>query len=307
MGLPTYKLTEFDFEYFLSCIIRCYAKDIQDRFPKNSDFPSSLFVSENELNLNALKLYSEKIENKFMISVLKRIIGVTYIQNARNNQTCLDYKLAWKMIYDSIKIIPSEAIISSIGSQGFLSIPLFKSDSNMDKFDFIRLHIWHNDLLEFIDPKKSELFSIHSHSFRAKSWVLVGKLINERYSLEMIKNSSSHSLFKIEYNKTLNEVNQHTSMAVNTGQNVLITKTETEEYGYGDSYEITAGKFHKSVSRGKHGLTSNFFSFTTENRKFTQSYVTGPSNIDTSSINRKMHLDPNKLLDEINSKISENV
>jgi hypothetical protein len=306
MRLRTYQLNEFNFEHLLDCITRCYALEFQDKLPKTSDFPASLVESEDELNLNALLDYTEAIENVFMISIIKRIVGVAQIQNARDNQTNLDSEFAWKMIYDSIKIIPSEATISSIGSQGFLSIPLFKSDSNMEKFDFIRLHIWHNDLLEFIDPKKSELFSIHSHSFRAKSWILFGRLINERYSVEKTGNSSSDSLFKVEYNKTLNEVNQHTSMAVNTGQNVLIKKTGTEEYGNGDTYEVAAGHFHKSISKGENGLTSTFFSFTTQNSKVEQSHVTGPSDIDESSINRKMHLDPKRLLDEINSKTREN-
>lgn len=306
MELSTYKLNKFDFDILLESVSRCYAKEIHNRLPTSSDFPLTVFDSDSNLNLNALIEFSEASDDIYVISVIKRIVGIAYIQYARDNETELNIKWAWRMISESILELPSECTVSSIGSQGFLSIPLYKFDSNMDEFDFIRLHIWHNDLLDFIDKAKSEQFSIHSHSFLAQSWIINGKIINERYSVENTTSKSSFSLFKIEYNKTLNEVNQHTSMAVNTGQNVLIDQTKKEEFTKGDRYQIDAGKFHKSTSKGENGLSSTFFSFTTQNNTVVQSHVTGSSSLESSAINRKMHIDPKMLISAIDSKTSHN-
>ena len=92
----------------------------------------------------------------------------------------------------------------------------------------------------------------------------------------------------------MNKVNQHTSSAVNTGQIVDVIHTAEGRFKSGDSYFIKAGEYHKSISEWKeNGLSSTFFSFMTEDEKVIQSYVTGPTKMNESEINRKMHLSTN--------------
>lgn len=302
--INNFNLEKYDFETLLNSINKCYADDFKDNLPKVSDFPKKIFNSTDNINLKCLIEFSETVDNIYTKSVAKRIAGVRHIQFARDNNVKLDLLPTWNLISASILDLPSECIVSSIGSQGFLSIPLFKYDENMEEFDFIRFHIWHNDLLDYINQEISERFSIHSHSFLAQSWIINGIIINERYSVEKTNDDSESSLFKIEYNKTLNKVNQHTSSAVNTGQNVNVNKLAKEVYKTNETYKINAGEYHKSYSEGKNGLSSTFFSFTTQNKTVVQSNVTGPSKMQTSEINRKMHIDPKQLILEINQKFN---
>lgn len=302
--INSFNLEKYDFETLLNSINKCYADDFKDKLPKVSDFPKKIFNSTDGILLKPLIEFSETVDNIYTKSVAKRIAGVRYIQFARDNNIKLELLPTWNLISASILDLPSECTVSSIGSQGFLSIPLFKYDENMEEFDFIRFHIWHNDLLNYINPEISERFSIHSHSFLAQSWIINGIIINERYSVEETNENSESALFNIEYNKTLNMVNRHTSSAVNNGQNVIVNKLEKEVYKTNETYKINAGDYHKSYSEGKNGLSSTFFSFTTQNKTVVQSNVTGPSNMQTSEINRKMHIDPKQLIIEINQNFN---
>lgn len=298
--INNFYLDKYDFEALLNSINKCYSDVFKDNLPKASDFPKKIFNSSDCINLKSLIEFSETVDNIFTKSVAKRIAGIRYIQFARDNNVKLNLLPAWNLISASILDLPNECTVSSIGSQGFLSIPLFKYDENMELFDFIRFHIWHHDLLDYINQEISERFSIHSHSFLAQSWIINGIIINERYSIKNTNKDSESALFKILYNKTLNKVNQHSSIALNTGQNVSVNKLNKETYKKNETYKINAGDYHKSFSVGKNGLSATFFSFTTQNKKVVQSHVTGPSKMQTSEINRKMHIDPKQFILKIN-------
>lgn len=55
--------------------------------------------------------------------------------------------------------------------------------NEMSMFEFIRLHIWDKSLEDYIDQNASTNFSIHTHSFHAHSWIVTGKIINDRYTV----------------------------------------------------------------------------------------------------------------------------
>lgn len=299
-----YELNKISFESLINSINRCYSVEYQNKLPNPSDFPKSIFNSNNDLIIKNLIDFAKLKNDIYLISVSKRIKAIKILQNSRDNNITLDLKLVWKLVSESILEIPSECTISSIGSQGFLSIPLFKYDKNMNDFDFIRLHIWDNSLSKYINSGVCENFAIHSHSFFVKSWIITGKIVNESYSVRETFEKTNFSIFKIEYNKTLNEVNQHTSSAVNTNTFVDLKKISTDEYITKQTYEIDEGKYHKAISLGENGLSATFFCFKTKNNSIVQSNVTGPSKIDSSEINRKMHINPNDLIKLIESKLN---
>jgi hypothetical protein len=290
------------FKTILNSITRCYADGISDKLPSVSDFPSNITDSNGKIDFSRLQNFGESQSNEFIRSIINRIIATNQLQTARSLDIELDVRAIWSLVAESITILPRESTISSIGSQGFLSILLFKFDETKSQFDFIRLHIWDNSLNKYLDKEKNETFSIHTHSFHAQSWVLIGKVVNDRYKVVETGGSANSSLFTVEYNKTLNEINQHTSVAKNSGIDVDVNQTSHEIHMPGSTYEVKSGNYHKSGSLGKDGLSATFFSFTAKDGIVTKSYVAGPKNVQESEINRKMHIDPNYLIEKINSQ-----
>jgi hypothetical protein len=293
-----------NFNETLDSVVACYSKDVEKDLPKIQDFDKIIVEDFNGGRYIGLKEASDMATNEYFKSVTKRMLAINTIQEARKENIELDIVHVWALIYDSLKELPSNATVSSIGSQGFLSIPLFKFKNDMSKFDFIRLHIWDNSLQKYFDKKKSDMFSIHTHAFLTQSWILVGKIANERYRVVEGHKKANASLFTIEYNKTIDEINQHTSVARNTGRNVFENQISEEYYLPYSTYKIMQGDFHKSKSYGENGLSASFFSFSSQKEMPKESFVVGPKNIDHSLINRKMFIDPTELLDKLNSIIN---
>lgn len=291
-----------EFKILLDSINCCYAKDISHNLPTIDDFPTDIFNGNNFDIANLLNLV-EKNSNIFLKSVTLRMVAICELRNNRDLGLKVDIKKIWNLITESILILPINATISSIGSQGFLSIPLFKYDIEKEKFDFIRLHIWDTSLSKYINMETCENFSRHTHSFNAESWIVCGKVINDRFKVDISDTPSDYSLFIVGYNKSINEVNQHTSSAINSNTFVHINQISHETYMQGGSYVINAGDFHKSGSEGENGLSATLFSFCAQKGLVNQSYVVGPSHLTNSEINRKMQIDPTELLTRIDKMV----
>ena len=290
-----------NFEELLNAIKLCYSEDCQEKLPIIKDFPSALF-QDNLLDFSQMEKLAESTSNIYLASVSKRILGILLIQESREDDINLNLKKCWSYISESIRIIPSEDTISSIGSQGFLSIPLYKFTNNISKFEFIRLHIWDKSLEKYIDQNASTNFSIHTHSFHAHSWIITGKIINDRYIVTESKDKTPYIRFTINYNKTLSKINQHTSTASNDNIYVVPNQISHELYMSGGSYQIKAANYHNSGTEDKDGLSATFFCFTAKNGMVDTSYVVGPAEQKESEINRRMHINPKYLLEKIENK-----
>lgn len=294
-----------NFKDYLHAIKQCYAKSTYGKLPDYQDFPDLIFDTKGCLNEQALASLTDKGYDNYFLSVVYRIIAVNNIQKSRDQQEEFDIKSIFELISLSINSIESSDSICSIGSQGFLSIPIYKNDADIHLFEFIRLHIWDNKLDDLIDKDKCDDFAIHNHMFHGHSWTIIGKIINQIYNVEETKKDSNFSLFTIGYNDSLNEINQHTSIAKNSGINVNVNLSKDEILSVGESYEIEAGTYHKSGSASVNGLSATFFSFTAINGLKKNSYVVGPKNIQKSEINRKMQIDATDLLNKIKSELNE--
>lgn len=294
------------FPEFLDAIGKGYNADFINMLPKAEEFPDEIFENGN-LDLGLLEKFISTGAPGIMQSVSKRIIAICKIQESRDQGTKLDVDATWSLIKDSISCIPKDYTISSIGSQGFLSIPLYKSDEVKNEFDFIRLHIWDDSLNQYMDLEKCEQFSIHTHTFYAKSWTITGNVVNNRYSVQSDDSEGEHSLFTVEYNASLNHVNKHNSKAVNTGKHVKVEILTQELHPRGNSYQINAGDFHKSGHQNNGGVSATFFSFTAKDGLVKDSYVVGPKQISESLINRKMSIDPSDLIGKIQGQLRNNI
>ena len=290
-----------NFQAFLNSIKLCYSEECQNKLPIITDFPPSLF-QDNLLNFSLLEKLTENTSNIYLASVSKRVLGILLIQESREEDTTLNLKKCWHYISESIRLIPSEDTISSIGSQGFLSIPLFKFMNDMSMFEFIRMHIWDKSLEKHIDQKASTNFSIHTHSFHAHSWIITGKIVNDRYIVTESEDTTPNIRFTINYNKTLSKVNQHTSTASNDNIYVIPNQISHEVYMSGGSYQIKAANYHNSGTEDEGDISATFFCFTAKNGKVDTSYVVGPAEQQESEINRRVHIDPKYLLEKIEKK-----
>ncbi len=293
----------FDFEKLLDSVNSCYAESVNASLPLISDFPENTYDSQG-LNENQLKIFHKSTKDLYLKSVCDRLLAISRIQNAREQNTEFDIKEVWNLIYLSISNLPDGSIISSVGSQGFLSIPLYRYRKDMSQFLFIRLHIWDDSLNQHISTDNRKKFSIHSHAFHARSWILAGSILNERYSVVTTSSKKENSLFEIKYNKTIRKVNKHTSNAVNTKTNAELKKISKEQYFPSSSYEVSAGDYHKSGTLSEDGLSASIFSFTAKDGNVPKSFVVGPSEIENSKINRKTQIDPTYLLNKLDSKIN---
>jgi len=296
------KISNIEFNKLLNAIKCCYAESVVELLPKTEDFPKEIFLEE-KIDLQILSNIIDRISDYYFKSVAMRIIAISELRAARDSNTEFSLKKVWKLIADSILMLPISATISSIGSQGFLSIPLFKDDKEKKNFDFIRLHIWDDSLSKYIEQQKCQDFSIHTHSFYAKSWILCGKVINDRFKIVEVDTPTDLSLFTVGYNQTLNIVNQHFSVAENKNKYILSQQISHEEYMSGGTYAINAGEYHRSGSKGQNGFSATLFSFTANNGRVEQSYVVGPAESISSEINRKMLIDPTKLIEKVNNEL----
>lgn len=296
------ELTKTEFSNFYNPLIKGYSESFKDIIDTETDILNDLFSNSTTISLNQIFDFIKTNQNTNLNSFLYRLIGIREIIYSRENKLSFETKVVWELISNSIKIIPIKYTISSIGSQGFLSIPLFKYDDTLENFDFIRLHIWDSSLDEYMDLKKCEDFSVHTHTFFAESWVITGKVINNRYKYILDSNDAQHSFFKVVYNDSLNEVNRHTSMAVNEKIDVELFQTSEEVHFEKGHYEIYPGHLHKSGHKNSPHSTATFFSFTGKNG-LAKSIVIGPRSIDKSEVNRKMNIDPIYLLEKIEKQI----
>ena len=265
-------ITDSEFKTFYEPLLKGYGEEFKDVIKSKNDICKLMFLDSKIISIDKLLSIIKKESDIYIKSMIYRLIGVREIIYCRENKEKLDVKSVWELISKSIKIIPKEFTISSIGSQGFLSIPLYK---------------WDDSLNEYIDLEKCENFSIHTHTFFAESWVISGKIINNRFDYNINSDNSNHSFFKVVYNDSLNEVNQHTSKAVNEKIDIELYQTSEEIHYEKGNYKIEAGKLHKSGH--KNGLD--------------KSIVIGPKNISESVINRKMIINPMELLQKIDKQL----
>lgn len=294
-------ITKLEFSKYYKPILKGYSESFKEVIAPIEVVNGIIFGHGEEVTTDGL-LLKQNFSDQFLLSFIYRLLGVREIRECRDKKDDIDIRLVWDLISKSIKIIPSSYTISSIGSQGFLSIPLYKFDDSLETFDFIRLHIWDNSLDQFMDLKKCEDFAVHSHTFYAKSWVVTGKVINDRYAFVNHSLNSSHSFFEVQYNNSLNQVNQHTSKAVNKGIDTELIKISQEVHFANGFYEIPPSKLHRSGHLNSPQTTATFFSFTGKDG-VGDSFVIGPKEISESEVNRKVNIPADHLLDKIENQL----
>lgn len=300
--LQNQQITLSEFTTFYAPVIKGYSESFKNHIKPLDEILGTLYNEHDVISITRLLSTADAEIDIYFSSLIYRLVGVRDIIFCREKNEGLDIVFVWNLISKSIRMLPVEFTISSIGSQGFLSIPLYKFDVSLEKFDFIRLHIWDDSLNQYMDLEKCEDFSIHSHTFFAKSWALTGKVKNDRYDFLTNSLNASHSFFEVIYDKSLNQVNRHTSKAVNKQINAELFKISEEVYHAHGYYEIKPSKLHKSGHLNSPDTSATFFSFTGKDG-LGESFVIGPKTVRESEVNRKMNISPIYLLDKIDNQL----
>ncbi|PKA99230.1 hypothetical protein B0O79_2934 [Flavobacteriaceae bacterium MAR_2009_75] len=225
--------------------------------------------------------------------------------DAQEGKSSININEIYTLIYNSLNLLDEEQILSRIGSQGFLSIPVFRLDKKEESFDLLRLHIWDKELEQHINREKADNFSIHSHQFHAHSWILSGNVHNTLYEVQPAESQTDYSHFEIKWKNNLKKVNERQSIASNTKKYVSVDKTSRSEYSAGQAYTIPAGKFHKSGTNKDQPINSTLFLFSSKFSRVPKSFVLGPSYIHESEINRSKDIDAKPLLKKLKNHISD--
>jgi hypothetical protein len=196
-------------------------------------------------------------------------------------------------------------IKASLGSQGFLSIPIYRNH-NRNEVKIIRLHIWSTSFSGLVDHMHSEHFSIHSHLFHAESHIICGTVYNNRYVTSEIKNDCNKSIYEICWNEVLNDRSDNSlkSELANTKRSVCLSTGPKEKFDKGSNYVIKAGDFHKSGFDENQDIAATILVFDSKKGRTESSQVIGPYEMGKAPELKYPEVEISGLLNKIDKKIS---
>jgi len=301
-----------EFKRILSSLFQfIVSKSIVDNYSIN-EITDIVFDNNNCINRDNLKsIINNQQSNVVTKSLIERVFLVTYILEAYSKSdfdsvVSINTKEMWKLVYNSIKGLNKDKIFASVGSQGFLSIPLYRYESICGDVDILRLHIWDKSLNKYIDKDSISKFSIHSHTFSTQSWILSGEIYNTRYTRCEKESTSDLNYFRINFSKSLlnKQDNNKESYLENTYINSKLIPNIRESYKVGETYRMDAGEFHLSQVNNNKDINATLFLFSSRKSRVDFSYVLGNKD---SILPRKLNyekFDCKYLIDKLNSKIT---
>lgn len=282
------------------------------------------FIINNELkkdldlHLISKKIFKSKLDSKKLNEIeiisnkyshlekafISRISLVHYILTINKSfDTIESLKEIWNLIYLTINILEGNNVITSVGSQGFASIILYKRQDEND-IKILRLHIWDKDFNQYINKEDLKLFAVHSHKFHAQSWILSGKIMNTRFFDNNSEVKTDINYFKIDWKE---ENGEWKSFLSNTMKAASLSSNPIENYFFGDTYTINAGEFHKSevnLSEDEN-IVSTLFLFNSKINNLDLSYVVGPNNKKEGPSYQYTVFEANKILKKLNKIIND--
>lgn len=146
-----------------------------------------------------------------------------------------------------------ESLDLKIHPYGFAHTTLGQSEDGRA----VRMHVWMDDHEMRDLPTR-----VHAHAWDARSYILLGRLFNEEYSVTP-KPDGSFRLFSVTYRG-------QSSVRVPTSGRVDVKLSDSKEHTAGHTYEITLGVYHQTVvPQGEFTTTL----FVTEPKESTPSVV----------------------------------
>jgi hypothetical protein len=261
------------------------------------------------------KIFKSKFDNKKLNEIdiisyeysdvekafISRITLVHYILIINKSFESLEsVKEIWNLIYETLIILEGNNIMTSIGSQGFASIILYRRQDEND-IKILRLHVWDKDLNQYINNEDLNLFAVHSHKFHAQSWILSGEILNTRF----FNNNDTKidvNYFKIDWKV---ENGEWKSFLSNTMKRASLFSHPIENYFGGNTYTVNSGEFHKSEVDLSKGIASTLFLFNSKINNVDISYVVGPNSKKEGPKYQHIVFDASKILNKLNKIIND--
>lgn len=216
-------------------------------------------------------------ESPSAISFIKLIVLSDYSLKAFASRKKINTQFAWRLILDALTFFNKNNPVSSVGSQGFLSIELYRFESGK-KRKILRLHIWDESFS--INPQNLNFkkYEIHSHLFNAQSHVLAGSILNERFDISNSNDTSEKSLYRIDWKSIMDEdgVSKRQSELNVEVNDVRVTKLSSETIGAGQDYSVSINEYHSS--RSITPISATLFLFNSNEGLSELSKVVGPKN-----------------------------
>lgn len=215
-------------------------------------------------------------ESSSAISFTKLVVLSDYSLKSFASRKKINTQFVWRLILDSITFFYKNNPVSTIGSQGFLSIELYRFENKKDR-KILRLHIWDESFPKNFQNVDFNKYSIHSHLFNAQSYILAGTILNERYEITSSENSEN-SLYRIEWESVISEdggAKWKSKLALDK-TDVSVTKLSTETIEPGQEYSVLVNEYHSSKSITP--ITATLFLFNSFEGQSEISKVIGPKN-----------------------------
>jgi hypothetical protein len=210
-------------------------------------------------------------------SFIKLVVLSDYSLKAFKSRERINTQFIWRLIFDCLLFFNQNKPTAGVGSQGFLSIELYRYESERNR-KILRLHIWDDSFGNYFHGNDFEKYKVHSHLFHAQSHVLVGNIVNERYEIVGSKEPSENSLYKIVWNSYNDEMGlQKRKSELNVELNdVKLKKLSSETITMGQEYSVSINEYHSSQSIGS--TTATLFLFNSDEGLNDFSKVVGPKN-----------------------------
>lgn len=259
------------------------------------------------------RLNKETFDFKVAIATRAIVVGITIHISRNSISKFTDLRGIWKILYKTLNDKSGLPIHASLGSQGFLSIPIFSNGRDTNISQLLRLHFWDKSLQNYPKYRKVNFFSVHSHQFHATSWILKGNITNSLFEVEPTETKdekNGYCFFNIEWDETRKyQSNLKKSFAVNSGRFISVKQLSVEKYFEGQSYEIACGDFHDSfvdLDSEFNTFTSTLFLFDGTRGRIKKSEVIGPANIQRNEVIRENNIDPYFYIEKLNFLLTRN-
>lgn len=270
---------------------------------KTKTISKEIYGNKEIISVDAL--FSNEPTNLITI-IAKRIAISYYIINSFENDLEVDMQIIWPHIVKSLKLLNESPLFASVGSQGFISIPIYRQHTCDVKI--LRLHIWDNSIDKIIDISKISKFSIHSHLFHATSQILCGEIQNTRITISDTPKETGFSEYEINWINIENNLNDNNlkSELINTNKLVSIENNIKEQYIKNQRYTVDAGDFHVSNYSKDYSVTASIFLFNSKKGRIESSKTIGPKHLIKAPELNYPKMDITPLFDKIDVQLNLN-
>jgi hypothetical protein len=311
LELDNFKISKDYFNTLVEGVFVTISKDLTFNSISTNDIVNLVYdLNSSELTATECLSRLDNYDFDFKVAIALRAVVAGLTINISRNNKLADMRGVWKILYRTLNKDSGIPIKASLGSQGFLSIPLYSNGRDQNISELLRLHFWDKSLHEYPTYRKVNLFSIHSHQFHATSWILKGNITNSLFKVKPTDNKSEqdgYCFFNIEWDETKEyKSNLKKSFAVNSNKFVTVEKESTTTYFAGQSYDIICGDFHDSfvdLNSEQNAITSTLFLFDGTKGRIKKSEVIGPANIQKNEVIRENNIDSNSLIEKLHSQI----